>query len=181
MPLRFRQEVQAVPRAPGITVRRAEPADFEGVWRTFLDKPVYAGTLQLPHPSKEVWRKRFCEVQEGHYILVACAGDEIVGHAGLDPAGKSPRRSHAMHLGMTVRSDWHGKGVGSALMEALLALADGWLNVTRIELTVFVDNERAIALYKKHGFEIEGTHKAYALRDGRYVDTFSMGRVKPKL
>lgn len=86
-----------------------------------------------------------------------------------------------MHLGMTVRADWHGKGVGSALMEALLALADGWLNVTRIELTVFVDNERAIALYRKFGFEIEGTHKAYALRAGRYVDTHTMGRVKQKL
>ena len=170
-----------MPRAPGITVRRAEPADFEGLWRTFLDEPAYAGTLQLPHPSKEVWRKRLAEPTEGHYVLVAWADGEIVGHAGLHPAAQSPRRSHAMHLGMTVRTDWHGKGVGSALMEALLALADGWLNVTRLELTVFVDNERAIALYKKFGFELEGTHKAYALRAGRYVDTYSMGRVKQKL
>jgi putative acetyltransferase len=170
-----------VPRAPGIAVRRAEPGDFEGIWRTFLEEPAYAGTLQLPHPSKEVWRKRLAEVAEGHYILVACAGDDIVGHAGLHPTGTSPRRAHAMHLGMTVRTDWHGKGVGSALMEALLELADGWLNVTRLELTVFVDNERAIALYRKFGFETEGTHKAYALRDGRYVDTYAMGRVKLKI
>ena len=170
-----------MPRAPGIVVRRAEPGDFEGLWRTFLDEPAYAGTLQLPHPSREVWRKRLAEATEGHYILVACAGDEIVGHAGLHPAAQSPRRSHAMHLGMTVRTDWHGKGVGSALMEALLALADGWLNVTRLELTVFVDNERAIALYRKFGFEIEGTHKAYALRAGRYVDTHAMARLKQKL
>jgi L-phenylalanine/L-methionine N-acetyltransferase len=146
----------------------------------FVDEPAFAGTLQLPYPSKEVWRKRICEVQEGHYILVACAGNEIVGQAGLHPVAQSPRRSHAMHLGMAVRADWHGKGVGSSLMEALLALADGWLNVIRIELTVFVDNERALALYKKFGFEVEGTHKAYALRAGRYVDTYSMGRVKQK-
>ena len=170
-----------MPRAPGIVVRRAEPADFEGVWRTFLDEPAYSGTLQLPHPSREVWRKRFSEPQEGHYILVACAGEEIVGNAGLHPVGTSPRRAHAMHLGMTVRTDWHGKGVGSALMEALLELADGWLNVIRVELNVYTDNERAIALYRKFGFEVEGTLRAYALRAGRYVDAHTMARVVRKL
>ena len=170
-----------MPRAPGVTVRRAEPSDFEGIWRTFLDEPAYAGTLQLPMPSKEVWRKRLAEVQDGHFILVAEAGGEIVGHAGLHPAGTSPRRAHALHLGMTVRTDWHGKGVGTALMEALLALADGWLNVIRIELTVFADNERALALYRKFGFQVEGTHRAYALRNGGYADTHTMARVVRKL
>ena len=45
---------------------------------------------------------------------------------------------------------------------------------------MFTDNERAIALYKRFGFEIEGTHRGYALRDGGYVDTYSMARIKPK-
>ena len=38
----------------------------------------------------------------------------------------------------------------------------------------------AIALYRKFGFEIEGTHKAYALRDGRYVDAYAMARIRAK-
>jgi putative acetyltransferase len=41
---------------------------------------------------------------------------------------------------MAVRDDWQGKGVGTALMEAALDLADNWLNLTRIELRVYVDN-----------------------------------------
>jgi L-phenylalanine/L-methionine N-acetyltransferase len=98
----------------------------------------------------------------------------------LNFTGKSPRRAHAMHLGMTVHKDFQGKGVGTALMQALVDLADKWLNVFRLELTVYTDNERAIALYRKFGFEIEGTHKAYGLRAGQYVDTYSMARVKPK-
>jgi putative acetyltransferase len=85
-----------------------------------------------------------------------------------------------MAIGMAVHSAWQGKGVGSALMRALCSLADGWLNVTRLELTVFTDNERALALYRKFGFEIEGTHRAYALRAGRYVDTYTMARIRPK-
>ena len=47
----------------------------------------------------------------------------------------------------------------------------------RIELHVHADNDRAIALYRKFGFELEGTHRAYAIRDGVYVDSLSMARL----
>jgi putative acetyltransferase len=48
-----------------IVVRRAEPDDFEGVWRTYQGESVYSGTLQLPYPSRETWRKRIAEPPEG--------------------------------------------------------------------------------------------------------------------
>jgi putative acetyltransferase len=85
-----------------------------------------------------------------------------------------------MSVGMGVRDDFQGKGVGTALMAAIVDLADNWLNVFRLELTVYTDNERAIALYKKFGFQIEGTHRAYALRAGEYVDSHAMARIRPK-
>jgi putative acetyltransferase len=163
-----------------ITVRRACADDAEAVWRIFQDEACYAGTLQTPYPSRDIWRKRVAEVPDSDYVLVAEADGQVVGHAGIHKAGSSPRRAHAMTLGIAVRSDWHGKGVGRALMKALTELADGWLPCTRIELTVYVDNERAISLYREFGFEIEGTHKAYSLRDGKYVDTYAMARVKQK-
>lgn len=163
-----------------IVVRRAEPGDYEGIWRVFNDDAAYPGTLQLPLPSREMWRKRAAEAPDSDYMFVACVGDEIVGHGGLHPAAKSPRRSHAMMLGMVVAGPWQGKGVGTALLGKMLDFADNWLNVFRIELTVYTDNERAIALYRKMGFELEGTYKAYALRAGRYVDSHAMARLKPK-
>ena len=163
-----------------IKVRRAEPADFEAFWRIFQDESAYSGTLQAPYPSREAWRKRLAEPAEGHYVFVACAGEEVVGNAGLHPLGASPRRAHAMMVGMSVPSAWQGKGVGTALLAAMCGFADGWLNVMRLELTVYTDNERAIALYRKFGFEIEGTHRAYALRAGRYVDAYAMARIKAK-
>jgi putative acetyltransferase len=69
--------------------------------------------------------------------------------------------------------------VGTALMQALVDYADRWAHVLRLELTVYVDNARAIALYRKFGFEVEGTHRAYALRDGAYVDALFMARLHP--
>ena len=163
-----------------IALRRAEPDDYELVCRVFEDESAYSGTLQTPFPSKDRWRRMMAEPAEGDYMLLAFVDDEIAGHAGLHPTSKSPRRAHARMLGMAVQKRFQGKGVGTTLMRALLDLADKWLPVTRLELTVFTENERAIALYRKFGFEIEGTHKAYALRDGRYADTYSMARLKPK-
>jgi L-phenylalanine/L-methionine N-acetyltransferase len=163
-----------------IVIRRAEPEDFEAVWRTMKDEEAYSGLLQLPFPSREMWRRRMAEHGDHDYVLLACVKDEVVGNAGLHAAGNSPRRAHAMKLGLAVHRDWQGKGVGNALLGAICGLADNWLNVFRLELTVYTDNERAIALYRKHGFEVEGTHKAYALRAGRYVDSFAMARVRPK-
>ena len=84
---------------------------------------------------------------------------------------------HVGSIGMAVHDDWQGRGVGTALMEAALDLADNWLNLTRVELTVYVDNAPAIALYEKFGFEVEGTHRRFAFSDGEYVDGYSMARL----
>lgn len=169
-----------MPREAGVvTIRRAEPADFEQVWRIYAGPEAQGGTLQLPYPSKELWRKRLAEFPENDFMLVACAGDEIVGNAGLHQQ-RQLRRAHSMHVGLAVRDDFTGRGVATALMQALVDIADGWLNVVRLELTVYTDNEAAIALYRKFGFEIEGTHKAYALRGGRFVDAHCMARLRPK-
>ena len=79
---------------------------------------------------------------------------------------------------MAVRDDWQGKGVGTKLLEAALDLADNWLGLTRLDLRVFVDNGAAIALYRKFGFEVEGTHKWFALRGGDFVGAYVMARLK---
>lgn len=163
-----------------IQIRRAEPGDYEAVARNFEHEEAFAGTLQAPYPSRDAWRQRLESQAEGDFMLLALVDGQVVGNAGLHAAGKSPRRAHVRQLGLTVREDFHGRGVGTALMKALVDLADDWLNVFRLELTVYTDNERALALYRRFGFEIEGTHRAYALRAGRYVDSYAMARIKPK-
>ena len=161
-----------------ITVRHTEPEDYEALHRIMGGPKALAGTLQLPFPSAERWRRRLAEPPEGLFSLVACAGEEVVGSLGLETSPTRPRMRHVGSIGMAVRDDWQGKGVGTALMRAALDLADNWLNLTRVELTVYTDNAAGIALYEKFGFEVEGTHRRYAFRNGAYVDAYSMARLK---
>jgi len=160
-------------------IRRAEPSDAAAIALTFRSREASLGTLQNPYPSVAQWTERLARNAVLNYILVAQAGDDIVGHAGLH-GNENPRRAHVWMLGMSVRDDWHNRRVGTRLMEALTDLADNWLGALRIELTVFVDNEVAQRLYRKFGFQIEGTHRAYSLRDGQYVDTYAMARFHPR-
>jgi L-phenylalanine/L-methionine N-acetyltransferase len=163
------------------TVRRAEPRDAEGIAITFRSRGTAAGTLQSPYPSIAWWTERLATSAKTDYVFVAVLGanDEVIGHAGLH-GNTSPRRAHAWGLGIGVRDDWQGRGVGTKLMEALVDLADNWLGALRLELNVYIDNARAIALYRRFGFVEEGVYRAYALREGVLVDSMTMARLNPK-
>ena len=162
----------------GVSVRHAEPQDAEAVHRILAGPRAAAGTLQLPlQPVEAVRRQFFSDAREGVYHLVACVEGEVVGHLGLEAYAR-PRRRHAGEVGVAVRDDWQGRGVGTALMGAALELADDWLGLTRVELVVYADNAAGVALYEKFGFEVEGTHRRYAFRDGGYVDAYAMARLR---
>jgi L-phenylalanine/L-methionine N-acetyltransferase len=164
-----------------IVIRRAEPADAAAIHETLLGPLAIAGTLQLPYPSVEMWRKRLAEVPADDYVLVATIAGDVVGNLGLHAASKSPRRRHVGNVGMSVRDDRQGRGVGTALLRAAIELSDGWLNYQRLELSVYTDNLAALHLYRKFGFAIEGTCRAYAFRNGTYVDAYQMARLHPAL
>jgi putative acetyltransferase len=168
---------RSLPR--NFTIRRATSADAPAFVRMFSDPGVITMTLQLPFPSEDVWRERLSQGAGEHLVLIAHVGDEPVGNAGLHPIGKSPRLAHARTLGLSVCSRWQRRGIGNALMAALIDYADRWLNVARLELGVFTDNRAAIALYRKFGFAIEGTHPQHSFRDGRFADVYTMGRLRP--
>jgi len=159
-----------------IIVRHAEAGDYAQVHQIYSHPSIYSDTLQLPFPSLKTWQKRLETETEGEFWLVACSGEQIVGQLTLR-LHPNMRRRHVATFGMGVHHAFHGKGVGSALLQSVVDLCDKWLNVLRIELTVFTDNDAALALYKKFGFEIEGTSPCFAMRDGKLVDAYHMGRV----
>ncbi len=166
-----------------ISVRRAGLQDAAAFARIMGDPGVFPGLMQMPYTNEELWRARLAESSapgKTDLLLVAEQDGSVVGSAGLHPAGNSQRRRHVLMLGISVVPQAQGQGVGSALMAALCDYADNWMGTLRLELDVYTDNARALALYRKFGFVMEGTHRGYALRDGQYVDSYSMARFHPR-
>jgi putative acetyltransferase len=145
----------------------------------FHSPKVFESTLQLPYPSHEQWRKRLAEPSKGTHDLVAVADESVVGMVSVHTFPDRPRRQHVGAIDIVVHAEWQGKGVGKALMRAGIELADNWLNLTRLELEVYADNEAGVRLYERFGFEIEGTLRQHAFRAGQYVDSYVMARLRP--
>ena len=163
-----------------LVIRSAEPEDAAAISALLGRVGTFEGLMQVPD-SPVAARLEFLQKIEPHSCkLVAIAGDQVVGSAGLHVQQNSLRRSHVRALGIGIAPEWQGRGAGRQLIGRLLDWADNWAGVLRVELTVHIDNERAIALYRRMGFAEEGRHRAYALKNGRYVDALCMARLHPQ-
>ena len=159
-----------------LTIRAAEPRDLAGL-AALMNLPGYRwGTLRLPYESEDSARKRLFEGGPNATLLVALREGEVVGAIHL--LRWTGRRSHVGMIGMGVHDDHTGRGIGRRLLSAALDYADNWLGLTRLELSVNVDNTRALRLYESAGFEIEGRERQSILRDGVLVDAFTMSRLR---
>lgn len=165
-------------RPPPPTLRAAELEDAAGVAALYREPEVFAALLQLPFPRESYWRERLAAGDADTLNLLALAGDEIVAHGYLGRPQPHARRRHVGAIGIAVSPAHRRRGIADALMHALIDRAENWMQMTRLELEVYVDNAPAIALYRKHGFVEEGRLRGYAFRNGEYVDVYAMARVK---
>ncbi|GEC88360.1 MULTISPECIES: GNAT family N-acetyltransferase [Brevibacillus] len=110
-------------------------------------------------------------------FLVAVVQDRIVGFSRC--AGVYLNRfAHKVEFGVCVLQEFWGYGIGKNLLQESVAWADA-NHITKMTLNVMETNEKAIELYKRFGFEIEGVLKNdKVLSDGNYYNTVIMGRFK---
>jgi ribosomal protein S18 acetylase RimI-like enzyme len=115
-------------------------------------------------------------LRNGMTQFVAVDDGRVVGWCDVNPK-THVTQSHSGVLGMGVAASHRGRGVGSALLRATLdaATAQG---IRRVELVVRADNTAAIALYERHGFELEGRLREYLIVDGTAYDALQMARRK---
>lgn len=161
-----------------VAIKSFEHKYWEDIAALFQCPKCNWGTLQLPYQSKDDIKKKLENPPQGMHRLIAVLPEEdtAIGMLGIHPS--HGRRAHSAYLGMFVHDDYQGAGVGSALMEAAIQFCDQWLNLRRLELHVYVDNLAARRLYDKFGFEQEGIAKEYAYRDGEFVDSYIMARLR---
>ena len=110
-------------------------------------------------------------------MILAEADGEIVATSDVMPMGTKSRTLHRATLGMSVRKDYWRLGIGSAMMERLIAHARQ-SGFEQIELEVVSTNRRAIGLYVKYGFQVYGT-RPHGIKypDGGYADDYMMRKV----
>lgn len=91
-----------------IVIRHAETKDYDAIRQIHAQPEVYHNTLQVPHPSREMWQARLGE-QPGIKQLVACIDDRVVGHLCIAVVQR-PRRSHVADFGICVDAQWQNRG-----------------------------------------------------------------------
>jgi RimJ/RimL family protein N-acetyltransferase len=117
-----------------------------------------------------------CAASPADLVLAAEVGGAIQGTLNFE-VGNRRRTRHAGTLAMSVDSRWRERGLGSALLAALLTWAEEQPQIERVGLVVLSSNTRSQRLYEKMGFREEG-RRAKAIRIGpnRYVEEVLMGR-----
>lgn len=156
-----------------VTIRAYQPSDREGLVSMYGSLSQEALRWSMP-PYNRQRVERMTSYLENSINLVALDDNRIVGHLQIS-IGTSPRFREMGDLFIYLHQDYQNHGLGSALMkEAILSGRERRLH--RIELTVVADNQRAVHLYEKVGFQREGVKREnYLGEDGRYHDEIVMG------
>ena len=161
-----------------VLYREAVAADAEALIE--YTKKVGGETDNLSHgiegvPCSVERQARFVEKfakNSSDLMLVAECDGQIVANASLS-RNRIARYNHRAELSITVLRDFWGQGIGSKLMEMLISFAKD-TQASVVSLEVRADNERAIALYQKFGFEVVGLYKKFFKIGNKYHNALIM-------
>ncbi len=169
---------------PPLLIRRVKPSDFDDIVETYFSffpeaeaDPSFGLPLYRKLPTMEDERKWFSavlkDVGDGNVVMsVAEVDSQVIGYCDVRRIAPDSPRDHRGVLGLVVRKEFRGRGIGPALMKETINACRG--KFESIELTVLSNNLRAIRLYKRFGFKAYGKLPRAVKRAGRYFDEESM-------
>jgi ribosomal protein S18 acetylase RimI-like enzyme len=156
-------------RSP-IDIRPVRPGDAAslcaGINNVAAEKWVLA-TVRFSPEEIHAFLARSIENSFPH--VVAVDGGDVVGWCDIVPGKAANGFGHVGRLGMGVRREWRGQGLGRRLLAACLRLAPP-VGIEKVELEVYTDNQPAVRLYESMGFVKEGLKARARKLEGRYQD-----------
>ena len=162
---------------PAISVRPARPADARSFLEAYRAVAAERRFIQTERVTGTVrsYRRRFRRSwDERGAHLVAVDGGRVVGSLSI-ARDDQPAVRHVATLGMFVVASHRGRRVGTELMRGAMRWA-GEHGIERVELTVYPNNEGALALYRAFGFVEEGRLVRHAKKSYGYEDEILMAR-----
>lgn len=163
-----------------LSIREAEANDARGVL-DYLD--IIAGETEFlsfepgefePSEAEEGEFLDKCRESENRLFLLAMMDEVIAGTLSFT-GGDRVRLRHCGELGLSVRKECWGLGIGALMLERLICWARESGVVKKVNLRVRTDNQRAIRLYERMGFLHEGRIRKAFYVNGRYFDEYWMG------
>ena len=163
---------------PPLTIRRATARDaeaFASIVAAVAAEERWIGT-EAPVDIPALAERTRMLLEAGDDVLwVLEAGERVVGTLGLHATSVAG----VMSIGRCILDEARGRGGGRLFMETIMAHALA-SPLHKVELEVWPDNARAIALYESFGFEVEGERREhYRRRDGRLRSSLIMARLLP--
>jgi RimJ/RimL family protein N-acetyltransferase len=164
-----------------VTIRTATEHDAEAylsLGKSIMAEQIYSLTqpeeLNLTIEQEREWLRSKFE-DDCHLVICAEVNGQIVGQLDFSN-GHRKRNAHTGEFGMGIHKDFRGLGIGSLLIGALVDWAKNNPKIEKINLCVHQNNDRAIATYKKFGFQVEGLRtKDLKYSNDVYVDSLLMG------
>ena len=132
-------------------------------------------------PRPMAWRREwFSKFEEHgpHRLLVARAGDRVVGYASSSPHRPRAAYDPSVETSVYLSNDRRGEGIGSALYETLLRLLEAE-DVHRALAGITMPNPASVALHEKFGYRHVGTFTEQGRKFGRYWDVAWYERAVP--
>lgn len=124
--------------------------------------------------AEEAAYLREVEASSNAIMIAAVIDGTIVANAGFNPVAPFEKYRHRAEFGISIKKDYWGLGIGSVLLNACLEAAR-LAGYRQMELEVVADNERAIALYQKFGFQTYGIREhSFLCRDGHFETEYLM-------
>jgi RimJ/RimL family protein N-acetyltransferase len=162
---------------PTVYLRPLEPQDARAVTPWFNDAEVTRFMLRYRPMSvaeEEASLRRLADNPGDVHLGIALReSDRLVGATGLHQV--DVRNRHAAFGIVIGEKDFWGKGLGSEATRLMVRYAFGTLNLNRVWLEVYEYNPRAVRVYEKVGFRVQGRLRQDTFHDGRYWDTLVMG------
>jgi putative acetyltransferase len=160
-----------------VNFRPEQSGDTEMLWKMFSTLSEKSVSNMVAPFTRERIERWTGNIDYNKVLAIVAVIEEkneqrIVGSASLGFNEQEVFR-HKAELGIAVHDDYQNMGIGSAMLKHLLDIAR-MKKLTKVFLLVDTRNDRAIHIYKKAGFEIEGKLRNEKYHNGQYSDEYRM-------